>query len=418
MPNTNAQLNNIIKQLSRVVGGSSRIAHSYASIPQKVDFVNKQANKLKFLDALGGGSELGSLFSATSFTSNSDFTPTGNLTAVPSGGGLQISTPTQGVYTQRLLLNSQITDLPYWNITATFSLTVGTSSAIAIGTSSINTGDKFDLLGSINATSTTAGIFIDTGINGSFGNQATSSGMTIATGHIVTLSLTRQEEIVTLVAKNANNGTTLSTRFTFLSTSGAILPNVSQFALYSFGNTNTLLDLSISSSLPSDMPSLLVGDSKVVGYYGASFTANIAGQLRVLGYNTTQLAGGSEMTSDVLNRIAEVISLSPTVVGLAIGSNDIRAGISSEVWQANYSSIVSQLESAGITVVHILPPKETAINVDPLYNYVNNTYSNNKIDAYTGFNTGTMLNGDGIHPNALGMNFIVQQINNSGLIPK
>lgn len=419
MPNTSRQLDNIIKKLSRVVGGSTRMAYSYASIPIKVDYANKQANRLDYYVAANtGGGSAGTVFNAPSFEDTSSFTPVGNLTPSIDNGAIELTASNSGVYTNRLNLTSILTDLPQWTISATFRITVGVGLyGIGIGTSSANTGDKFEIVGRIELEDSSADIIIDTGINGSFSSAFTGNPITVASNNIITLKLVRDNEIFDIYAYNQTTGVNNAARYTYTPAGGPILPNISRFSVYLFGGTNYLLDLDITSSFPTGLSSIFVGDSKIVGYYGAMFPLNIAGQLSAAGYSTSQLAGGSEMTADVLNRIQEIIDLRPNTVALAIGSNDIRASVPSGTWQANYASIVNQLTGAGINVVHILPMKETSINIDPLYNYINSTYSSNKIDAYTGFNTGTMLNGDGIHPNTAGMNFVVGQVISSGLIP-
>lgn len=419
MPNTSRQLDNIIKKLSKVVGGSTRMAYSYASIPVKVDYANKQANRLDYYVAANtGGGSAGTVFNAPSFEDTSSFTPVGNLTPTIDNGAIELTASNSGVYTNRLNLTSILTDLPQWTISATFRITVGAGLfGIGIGTSSANTGDKFEIVGRIELEDSSADIIIDTGINGSFSSAFTGNPITVASNNIITLKLVRDNEIFDMYAYNQTTGVNNAARYTYTPAGGPILPNISRFSVYLFGGTNYLLDLDITSSFPTGLSSIFVGDSKIAGYYGAMFPLNIAGQLSAAGYSTSQLAGGSEMTADVLNRIQEIIDLRPNTVALAIGSNDIRASVPSGTWQANYASIVNQLTGAGINVVHILPMKETSINIDPLYNYINSTYSSNKIDAYTGFNTGTMLNGDGIHPNTAGMNFVVGQVISSGLIP-
>lgn len=46
--NINHQLNNIIKNLARVVGGGTNIIYTSTNIYQKIDFIDWQADRLKF----------------------------------------------------------------------------------------------------------------------------------------------------------------------------------------------------------------------------------------------------------------------------------------------------------------------------------------------------------------------------------
>ena len=423
MPNTNKQLNNIIKQLSRIVGGGSSITHSYASIPLKVNYANNQANRLPYYIAAGGfgggAGDVGQLYSVTDFQNVDQFTTVNDMSASPDGtGGIELSSANQATYANRMILDTIITDLPKWSISANFLITVGDSNgAIGVGLTSVNSSDKMELAGFINTASTSAPLIITAGLNGSFSDMFSGNNMTVADGNLVRLQLIRDEEIVTLLAYNLTTGVNSSVRATYVPTN-QIMPNIGKFSIYLYGGSYVMKSLEIQSDMPKGLTSLVVGDSKMVGYYGFLFPLNVAGQLKVLGYSTDQVAGVSETTADLLNRLQEIIDLEPENVVLAIGCNDIRANVPSATWQANYTNIVNQLQEAGINVIHLLPPKETAINVTPLYTYINNTYSSNKIDAYTAFNTGTMLYGDGIHPNATGMNFIVHQIVTSGILPQ
>jgi hypothetical protein len=81
-------------------------------------------------------------------------------------------------------------------------------------------------------------------------------------------------------------------------------------------------------------------------------------------------------------------------------------------YQANYVSIVSQLQAAGIQVLH-LKPYNTNFSVTTLQNYITTTYGSAVIDPATG---GAGNFRDGTHYNDTGNTAVYNAIVNSGLI--
>jgi hypothetical protein len=91
---------------------------------------------------------------------------------------------------------------------------------------------------------------------------------------------------------------------------------------------------------------------------------------------------------------------------MQLGGNDRRFAISQGTSEANYSSIVSQLTSAGIIVIHLLTGPDNTVDMTGWNTYLSNNFVT--IDCFTPLKDGgTVLNaaydsGDGTHWNDAG----------------
>lgn len=182
-------------------------------------------------------------------------------------------------------------------------------------------------------------------------------------------------------------------------TAGTQLLNIEQIALWNYKGDYTVTDLKYISTEHQNVTGCLVGDSKSEGYYVDTLTNRISNILEVDTGTYFQVSAGSgNVTQDVLNAINEIILINPIKLILCIGRNDIANSVLTATWQANYASIVSQLQAAGIDVYHQLPLPETSLNQSALTNWINATYPAGKIISVpSGWNTGTDLVADGIH---------------------
>ncbi len=69
------------------------------------------------------------------------------------------------------------------------------------------------------------------------------------------------------------------------------------------------------------------------------------------GYVVANRGISGDTSAGILNRLDSVVSLSPKVVFLMLGVNDIKSGIEVSVLLDNYASIISELKEHGIDVV-------------------------------------------------------------------
>jgi len=148
---------------------------------------------------------------------------------------------------------------------------------------------------------------------------------------------------------------------------------------------------------------LTIGDSKTEGYYCDDF-ANRFSDLWASNNPTKKIqvsAGSGNVTQDILNNMTEILLQNPRKVILFIGRNDLANSVPQSTWEANYQSIVSQLEAAGVQVWHQLPTPETVFNQSDLTTFINGNYIN--ILAVPGtWNAATDNVADGVHPNIAG----------------
>jgi lysophospholipase L1-like esterase len=217
----------------------------------------------------------------------------------------------------------------------------------------------------------------------------------------------------TITAKNITTGGATSTYTYVTAYAYPFTPTTWQcsmrFTIWNVGSasTCTISDFNVTTNQVSNVPTLFVGDSKTSGS-GASSAANtiwaVGSSVLVKECN----AGPGDETQNVIDRLTEIIAYRPKNVILWIGCNDLRFGVPTATWQANYSTIVTTLQNAGITVYNVLSSPENSLDVTPLNSYIQARYSN-LIDAYTPLLNigGTGLNpiyncGDGVHLNDAG----------------
>jgi DNA-binding beta-propeller fold protein YncE/lysophospholipase L1-like esterase len=359
----------------------------------------------------------------SSWSSLANFISDG-VTPTISGGNF-VFTGGVGGYTQSLNY-AYNTDLPQWTITATqiVGSITSTSYGLGFGLRGVATNSTY-------AEGVEAGVSLASGTLGQvsialFGSSGpgmagaaySTSNLSISTGDTIQTTITRNYDMITVSASDLTTKSavvsvsyqwSLNDLYTFSS------PNIGEFAIYNTGGTQTLTSFSVASSTPVGLDLLTVGDSKTegesAGYWINSYTA----LLQQAGLRVSYDAGGAEETADVLNRTSEICSLKPKAIILNIGRNDIAFGVPYATYSANYASIVSQLQSCGVTVYHLLPLYESSGLVQtPLTNFIQSTYpSANIINANLQQYSGTssyILDTDGVHPNPQGHIFIAQAI--------
>ena len=358
---------------------------------------------------------LGTLFNATSFTSGAGFTNNGGNPTIVSNA-LQFTGGVNG-FANSFDLN-QYTTLPQWSMTAkvVVGTVTSTSYGLGFGIRSYNSGGAF-----VNAV---ASLYTASGANQGFlflyagsTNIATSpTALSFSSGDTIQVTVTRNFDTLTATASDlTTNSAPVSASYQYLYSypQANLSPNRGRFAIFNLGGTQSVTALNVATNAPVNAPLMCVGDSKTVGYYGGTFSNNWCSNLPI---QTVAEAGGSDQTADVLAVIPEIISLKPHAVILNIGRNDIGAGVSFSVYSANYASIVSQLQAAGITVYHLLPIYETVASQSPLTSFINSTYPTaNIVDAglqnYSA-TASTVLAPDGIHPNIFGHQVIARAVTN------
>jgi lysophospholipase L1-like esterase len=200
-------------------------------------------------------------------------------------------------------------------------------------------------------------------------------------------------------------------------TNNFFVPNSADICIWNIGSTNEIMSIK-TTSLSAYQPDILViGDSKSSGQAATDINLRWANNIDSLG-TVISNAATADRTVEATQTIDYTKTIKAKYAILAIGRNDLGSGVASGTWQTNYANIVTQLESVGTIVIHLLPIPETTITDQSALNtWINATYPTGlKIDPSVGWNNATMLSSDTVHPNATGYLFIAKKIIDSGFI--
>jgi lysophospholipase L1-like esterase len=370
----------------------------------------------KKIEPSGGGVDpefYGTIYSENTWANLSDFTNNAGATIV--GGDINF-TAGAGNYTQTLEYN-YYTGLERWNITARVVInSIGAASyGFGVGLKSANTQQQYSVQGRIGffTGNTNAPIWLDVQNNGVWANGRTTA-RTVAgsAGDTILLSLTRDVNVITCVARNLTTDNAIDTTYTYItdSTMTVAMPNTARFAIYSFGGDFTVDSLAISSKEVKNAAVMVVGDSKTAGYNATDIYTRYSNLIAQQTTSLTINAGGWDRTQEVLLKMPEIIALSPKQLLLAIGSNDRRSGVTLDSFKARFARIVTQSEAAGVTdAIPLLPFYETSQDMSEEKVWMESTYADN-IDTWTPTKWGGSLVADGVHPGTVGNVRIAEKV--------
>ena len=363
----------------------------------------------------GGGSpvQIGTIFENN--FSAADWTEAGTgstWTYNPSYIDTVNSTP--GSYSSLIRYNAWPTQLEHFSITST--VTVNTISAsnyfsFAIGLAGISEdGPIVTVKGLIYAGDSVYKGFMQIvyGLGNNNSDVVSDIGVSrvpLNAGDVLEMTLSQDFLLTTFSCRNVTQGS-ITYSCTFNNSAALSLPftanrqtlNVNEVSFFNIEGDYRINSYSYSTTEYKNIFGLLVGDSKSEGYFVDSDANRISTLVDAGVTNYFSLAaGGGNVTQDILNNIDEIILKNPTNAVLFIGRNDL--GVTPEVtWKANYASIVSQLQAAGINVWHQLPTPEAVLDQSVLTTYINSTYPANRIISVpAGWVVGTDVSSDGIH---------------------
>lgn len=168
---------------------------------------------------------------------------------------------------------------------------------------------------------------------------------------------------------------------------------------------------------------IVYGDSLTAGYQlgvEESYASKLSRKLREMGYQQVEVLNFSSPTqtsSSGLEGVNQLISRGPDVVVVQLGNNDIWRGINVELIKTNLEATVKQLLGKNIFVVLVGAEAINATgtpyadNVREMYARLGNKpgvalYPN--ILKYI-YNSPGLTLADGVHPNAKGMDLIVEE---------
>lgn len=356
-----------------------------------------------------------SFWTGTSDFIISGFTPTISSNFIRFTGGAGLTN-----YGQRIIVSGTTTtdENQFFEVTFRVSGSVTSGTGITIGELTVNSWHT-----------PSVGVQIDCFAN-ILNFVQVSSGTTIASVALNTFTIATNDIIRLSYVQKANkffgtivNETTLQRQIIEVTANlGATKnfnpPNTSALTIWNHGGQIDILKIQASSSAIRRPHILCLGDSKTFGFSSNNKGLRWADLITSLG-TVSVFAGDGDRTVEMAMTIGNTISKStPVYAILCIGRNDLASSVATGTWQTNYQNIVTALQNAGITVIHLLPIPETVQSQTALTTFINTTYpSGLKIDVSGGWVSGTMLSSDNIHPNEYGDRYIASQIIASGLIP-
>jgi len=363
------------------------------------------------------------MYKKTFWTGLTDFTQVGSVAPTIVNNAIRFTGGTND-YNNYLTINglqhsdqNMELELTYLIVTVPAANTL---NGIAIGRTSYNAFAAFKTSTAImDLVGYTSAMLVATN-NAISGNVASANYTTMpAVGDLCRIKYSQRENTIFGVYQNFTKG--IKNVFSYyvpyaLGGATVQLPNASNVAIYNVGGTIDIVGIEVSSQSPLNPYILCIGDSKTVGWGSIDPVIKWANSINQLGLSVVW-AGGADNTAEILAGIQNAIKLAPKYVILNIGRNDIYNAVTATVYQANYQSIVSQLQAAGIKVIHLTPIPETTVTQTALDTWVRATYPGQFIDSSISWVNATHLGSDGTHPNVSGHRLLSNTIVNSGLIP-
>jgi hypothetical protein len=352
----------------------------------------------------------GTIYQKSSWSNLNDFTING-ATASISGDSILLSGGAND-FSKTIDLN-YATLLNRWKCVTAFRVgdTSATSYGIGVGLNGINgwSGHQHDIVGKINL----ANGFLTLENNGGAGTYTTvatsSSNLTFAEGDMLRLTVERVLDSVFATVRNLTNPNVISCKYQWLTTTSAIpIPNTGKFSVYSFGGTQIIDSIAITSKGIKNADIFIAGDSKSV-YYANQYS-RLYGQRLAQYYSVELNAGPGDRTPELIARLQEIKALSPKQVLIQEFSNDLRSGMTFSQSIANINAITDSLTKWGIDY-YFIPFYETSLDLIQWNNYFLANYPTHYINTWGLFQSGFLQ--DGIHPTDAGQDTLTKIILNS-----
>jgi lysophospholipase L1-like esterase len=336
---------------------------------EETDIKTAWDNYLTAIAAITPLSTIGTVYNVSSWSNLNDFTNNG-ATVTATSNQLQFTGGTN-TFTQTLDLSSisgtaiGATKLSKWTQTIQFIVpTLTGTNWIGVGIRSSNAnGNYYDLVCRIDFTSGSTGkMKLYTGPTHTL-SRTTTSALSMTAGDIVSLSFTLDGGFCYYSCQNiTTSSAVIYDNLTLYTGTGGFIDNTGHFAVFDGGggvSTNKITSWTVSSNEYKG-GIVFLGDSKTQCYEAAS-TSNSGVRNNENSYTyllqrkigpIVNLGGSSDRTADYLTRTYEIINwVQPSTVVIVGVCNDIRAGVSSAIWQANILSLISTFQAAGIKVI-------------------------------------------------------------------
>jgi len=338
-----------------------------------------------------------------SYWSNlSDFSSTGVTPTIVNQGSVRLSGGSTDM-SQYITIPNYANSDENLDIEVLFIVNDINGRSPSIGKKSINSSG--DLSGDLTASYDFSTNFIR--IDQIAGN-ATPSGFSVAIGDLCSIKLSQRGSDVLATFTNINQDKSATNSFKFYTT------NVSDLVIYNGFSNVDIKKIKVTSATNSSPDVMYIGDSKSqlpLGVNKGNRFANYTSQFGLVDV----FAGHGDKTVETLAGLPYILNhIKPKYVVLNQLRNDLANGVSSATYQANYNSIVSQLNAIGATVIHLLPIPETVLDQSAITTFISSNFTNlvnpSAFDPFT-------QTSDGFHPNDSGSRFLANLIVNSGYIP-
>jgi hypothetical protein len=419
-----ATLNTFFKGSNSGSGGSGAVS----SVAGRTGDVTLTASDVGLSNVSNTPAEqfVGVLYSKASFVSGDIGTDLINVSsgASASAGALAFTGGTNTL--DKTLEYKQVSAYDRWRIDAQFTTgaTSGTSYGFGIGKHSYNTSTpNGGICAYIDTTNgANAGKLYIAGGSAAM-NAVVNSGSAVVAftaGDVIMLSLERDGYVMTATARNFTTNTApviIVYQFTTNPIAEPLMDNTGRYAAYNLGGSFSMTFLGITSKVVKNATLMTIGDSKMAGYAVTGQDKRLADLLNRDYASTINSAGGNDRTTEVLARMTEMIALAPKQVLLCIGSNDVRASVAAATIYANYDSIASQLETAGIKVFHACF-YEISADMSGLNTHINNTFAANRVfsSVFNDLKQTGAIHTDSIHLSDLGNQIIYNDIIKAALL--
>jgi len=339
------------------------------------------------------------LYSKSSWNDLTDFTATGFTPTISSNKGLVFNGGSEDA-TKYIILNGLVNNDDNIDIEVMFRVLDITGYGIAIG--------KKSLFGANNGT---------VGYNILANSLQTSRELNSIANTISDFTTDPGDYCIIKLSQRGNQ---LTAKFTNLSQAKSVISyrpglyiNTSNIVVYNYGGSIEISQIKVTTASNRTPDTIVMGDSKMT----IPVLQRVPSFMQKVGI-VSPYVGGSDRTSEFLAAVPYIIMYNaPCVVTVNYGRNDLATGIPSEVWQGNYTSAVTLLETAGFTVIHLLPiPETVTANQSALYNWIVANYTK-VVDVSPEWDNAIHLAGDGVHPNVSGARLIADKLINSGYLP-
>jgi len=301
--------------------------------------------------------------------------------------------------------------LEEWKFAARFKK-ISDDAIAGLGTRSINAYQSFSVYASINFYS--GRLYIHTTNNAVTKTVAKSiDSLLIGTNASIVVSLERKADTLFAVATNGTKAVTA--KYVYVCAGYEVpSPNTGKFSIYASKGSFALDSLMITTQALKNANMLIITDSKGM-YLADSFRGRWPALVGNVYKPFVLSVGGTDGINELQARLPEIIRLSPRMVLLAVGRNNLAFGMKSDTLKARYERAVKSLTAAGIEVYHLNCIYETEVDQQELSKWIIATFGDNVIDTYTPTTKAHgILGKDGIHPNQKGNDLIAHTIIQSG----